>query len=193
MNNPLSSRLSRSTLALVAAVALVVGLGAPAPAEAGIGDWIFGAAFKIGRVGFHIGYVDHGHGHGDYYYRTSSRLNYRGYRCTDACFHRGSYHYHSASCPVVRRHFSVHGHDAYRVFDRYTPHGRYYRHDRGRDYRYDRYGDYDRYDRKYRYDRRGYRSKGHYHRYEGRRYVDRYHYYEGGNLHHGHRGTCRHR
>lgn len=156
-------------------------------------SWLFGIGFNIGSFHFNIGarHVDRYSHRGryydsdpwDYYIRVNAPIQYRGYRCSNACYRDGGYYYHHTSCPVVRHHFNRYGYDFDRVLYTYSPHRRYddrryddrrytpYRgddryYDRDRGYRYDDRDDYrDRgyRDRGYR-DHGQYRGHGHYHR-----------------------------
>lgn len=114
-------------------------------------NWFAGTGFRIGPVAFSLVLGSPNRGPESYYWRTSERIAYRGYRCSDACFLDHGTNYHHSACPVVRRHLDHYGYDAGAVFTRYAP-----RHDDYgyRDRRYDDRRSDDRYDRRYddRYD-----------------------------------------
>ncbi|HEX2641847.1 MAG TPA: hypothetical protein VHU81_02565 [Thermoanaerobaculia bacterium] len=163
----------KATSFIVAVVMSVMTLSLPAPAQAH--NWIgYGPGFRIGGIELSIFFGQPSYSrYRDYYYRSARPFNYRGHRCSDACFRDGGYYYHHESCPLVAEHFHHYGVRRDEVFDRYAPrydrydgYGRYDRYDR-RD-GYDRYDGYDRRDRdrrddrdRYgrRYDRDGYRDR----------------------------------
>ena len=150
----------RKATTFVVAVVLSLTLFLPAPAQAH--EWLgYGPGFRIGGIELSIFFGQPSFSrHRDYYYRSAYPLNYRGHRCSDACFRDGGYYYHSDSCPLVTEHFHRYGVRRDDVFQRYAPRydrydndSRYDRYDR--DDRYDRYGRDDRYDRGDRGDRYG--------------------------------------
>ena len=72
---------------------------------------------------------------GDYFVRAHRPINYRGYKCTDACHRSRDYYFHHENCPVIRHHFSRYGFHPRQVFSAYAPRvdygysDRYYRDD----------------------------------------------------------------
>lgn len=174
----------RKTVVIAVSALLMATLWTPS-AQAG-GDWVFGAAFAIGRIhfaiGFHSDYPDR------YYYRTRvdvGRYYHGPLRCSRVCFQRGDYYYHGPSCPLVHAYFRDYGYRADAIFGRYAPRygypvyrdrGRIYGHldvyrgypDRGRPHR-DVYRRDDRRDRRHdrRHDRhhgdRHHHGRGHHH------------------------------
>ena len=148
------------------------------PAEAGV-RWVAGLNFSVGGAYFSLGFDDHyrrgHHSAPRYLYRTSDRLQYRGYECGSACYIRDRYQYHDRSCPVVGQHFRRYGFDSYYAWGTIDHGRRGYSGHHERSYAYPRsdYGhhyrrDYDRHDRSYRapshHDRghsRHYRGCGH--------------------------------
>lgn len=157
----------KATSFVVAAVMSLLTLSLPAPAQAH--NWIgYGPGFRIGGIELSIFFGQPSYSrYRDYYYRSARPFNYRGHRCSDACFRDGGYYYHHESCPLVAEHFHHYGVRRDQIFERYAP--RYDRHDGyGRYDRYDRRDGYDRHDRydrdRYgrhsdRYDRDGYRDR----------------------------------
>lgn len=151
--------------------------------SSGYGEWVFGAAFRVGGFHFSIGFAEPRYGYQPvHYYRSSPRLAYRGHRCHDRCFRHESYAYHHRECPLVRHHFDRYRVEPHLVLARYAPRYDYdYDYDRHRR-GYDRYGRYDRHDRydddRYddddRWERRRGRDRDHDHRdrYRGRRGHD---------------------
>lgn len=109
---------SRSPLPL-ALLVLVVGalaVGArPAPAEV---SFHLGGGFEVGGVRFHVGVHDHDPVR---YYRVARPLHVAGVHCSDRCYVRSGYHYHHASCPLVRTYFGRHGYRPVAVYDSYVP------------------------------------------------------------------------
>ena len=158
---------------LVAGLALILPTFTP-PAAADHRWDAVGSLFRIGGLSFAIAlgqpFLSAPRG---YYYRTADPFDYRGVRCSSACFRDRDYGYHHEGCPVVRHHFAVHRVDLDHLHSRYAPgwHDRHGYRDRYDDDRHDRYDDrHGRYDRD-RYDKRDrggyrghgqYRGKGHY-------------------------------
>ena len=93
---------------LVLALLVSLGPGFVEPAEAG--SWRIGSSFRVGGVHFNLAFGSHHHRHyrAPYYYRTSHRLRYDGYRCGSACFKRSGHYYHHPSCGLVAHHFRRH-------------------------------------------------------------------------------------
>lgn len=136
----------RKFTAIVGVVALLATVpGVVGEAAADHDEVRFGAGVRIGGFHLSIGYSPRDRG---YYYRTSDRIGYDHYRCTDRCSRRGREWYHHESCPVVLHLLHLERIHPHSLYTRHAPSydGRFrgydpYYYDRA-NYRGDDYDDY---------------------------------------------------